>query len=240
MISPKGESDNRPHRFYADVDIAPHETGFAVRLDARLLRTPEKKPLAMPTRELAEFVASEWRSQQDRIDFASMWATRLANVVIDRTPHVRAALADEVARYAATDLVCYLVDHPPELRARQDREWDPLRAWASEAMGLRLSAGVGVRPILQPGESLAAAHRHAADLDDFRLTALVHAVALFGSAVLGFAVERGRVSAVDAFDLSRLDEAFQAERWGEDDEAVRRTERSREEARLLDLWFAAL
>jgi chaperone required for assembly of F1-ATPase len=58
--------------------------------------------------------------------------------------------------------------------------------------------------------------------------------------VLGLAVERGRISAAEAYELSRLDEAFQAEHWGDDAEASRRTENARAEARALDRWFAAL
>jgi chaperone required for assembly of F1-ATPase len=45
---------------------------------------------------------------------------------------------------------------------------------------------------------------------------------------------------VQAFDLSRIDEEFQAAQWGEDAEAASRTERNRAEARALDLWFDAL
>jgi len=53
-------------------------------------------------------------------------------------------------------------------------------------------------------------------------------------------VERGRLTAAEAYELSRVDEAYQAEHWGEDAEAVRRTENARAESRALDRWFAAL
>jgi chaperone required for assembly of F1-ATPase len=58
--------------------------------------------------------------------------------------------------------------------------------------------------------------------------------------VLGLAVERGHLTAADAYELSRIDEAYQAEHWGEDAEAVRRTTSARAEARALDQWFGAL
>ena len=95
-------------------------------------------------------------------------------------------------------------------------------------------------PRPQPPASIDAIRAHALGLDRYRLAGLAHGVALFGSAVLGLAVERGRVSATEAYELSRLDEAFQAEHWGEDAEAVRRTSSARAEARALDQWFAAL
>ena len=63
---------------------------------------------------------------------------------------------------------------------------------------------------------------------------------LLGSAVLGLAVQRGALSGAAAFDLSRLDEAFQERQWGVDEEAAVRTAGRRAEAELLDRWFAAL
>lgn len=240
MISPKGETDNRPRRFYTDVDVAEDAAGWVVRLDTRPLRTPGTKPLAAPTAQLAELLASEWRAQGERIDFASMPAMRLMNVVIDRTPGARAELALEVARYAGTDLVCYLATDPRELVARQEAAWAPLRAWAHETIGANLNHVRGIVPVAQPDASLEAVRAHAAKLDDYRLTALVHGVTLYGSAVLGLAVERGRLSALEAYEVSRVDETFQAERWGADDEALSRAEVGRAEARMLDAWFAAL
>lgn len=240
MVSPKGEIDQRPRRFYERVGVEPAEGGFGVVLDGRPLRTPEKRPLVLPTVELAEVVAEEWRAQGERIDLQSMFNTRLANVVLDRTAAVRAELAAEAARYAETDLVCHLADHPPALKAQQETAWAPLRGWAAEALGVRLEPVEGVVAARQPDASLASVRTHAASLDDFRLTGLVHGIALFGSAILGLAVERRRLTAEEAFELSRVDEAWQASQWGEDDEARRRTERGRAEARALADWFSAL
>ena len=57
---------------------------------------------------------------------------------------------------------------------------------------------------------------------------------------MGFSVQRGRLTGAEAFALSRLDEAFQEERWGVDAEAAERTQRLAEEAAMLERWFAAL
>ncbi|RZJ84190.1 MAG: ATPase, partial [Brevundimonas sp.] len=43
-----------------------------------------------------------------------------------------------------------------------------------------------------------------------------------------------------AFDLSRLDEAFQEGQWGVDAENAERTAARRAEAMLLERWFNAL
>ena len=240
MVSPKGEIDQRPRRFYTDVTVAPEGTGWGVKLDARPLRTPEKHLLVLPNEALANVIADEWRAQAERIDLLSMYNTRLANVVLDRAPLTRTELADEASRYTHTDLVCHLADNPAALRARQEAAWAPLRAWAEKEVGVRLIAVEGIMPAIQPKDSIEAARVHAASLDDWRLTAMVHGIAMLGSAILGLAVERGRLTAAEAFEISRIDETFQAEKWGQDAEAARAIARVRKEARALDAWFEAL
>ena len=235
----KGEIDQRPKRFYTDVAIVADEPDWRITLDGRAMRTPSGKPLAVPSQAIANLIAAEWRAQQERIDLHSMLITRLAYGALDRTDEAWTAAADEAARFAGTDLVCYLADAPAKLQQRQQAAWSPLREWAA-AQGVALEAVAGIMPREQSEASLAAMRAHAAALDRFRLAGLNSAIPLFGSAVLGLAVERGRLTAVEAFELSRIDEAFQIEQWGEDAEAAARTALGRAQAAALDSWFAAL
>lgn len=235
----KGEIDQRPKRFYADVSVAAVQSGWTVLLDARAMRSPAGLPFIMPSQMLAETIADEWRAQGERIDLATMYNTRQAYGVLDRSVDAASVLVDQVARYAETDLVCYLAEGPAALRDQQEAAWAPLREWA-EGLGVALKPSVGIMPKAQPAASIEVIREHAVGLDRFRLAGLAHGVALFGSAILGLAVERGRLTAAEAYELSRIDEAYQASHWGEDAEAVRRTTSARAEARALDLWFAAL
>ena len=216
----KGEIDQRPKRFYTDVSIAAENGLWRILLDNRALRTAAGRPLVIPSERLAEVIAAEWRGQVERIDLYTMHITRMAYGALDRTPEVWEAIAAEAARFAGTDLVCYLADGPAILLDRQQAAWAPLREWAATAHGVALEAVVGIIPKAQPEASLEAVRAHVVSLDVFRRAGIAHAIPLFGSAVLGLAVERGRLSAVEAYELSRIDEAFQVERWGEDAEAV--------------------
>lgn len=236
----KGEIDQRPKRFYTDVAVVSDGDAWRVTLDGRALRTPNGAALALPTERLAEAIAEEWRGQMERIDLHSMVLTRLAYGAIDRAQETWDAAAEEAARYAGTDLVCYLADRPEALRERQDAAWSPLRVWAKEAHGVSLITVSGIIPQPQDEASLAAVRTHVQQLEQFRRAGIAHAIPLFGSAVLGLAVERGRLTAAEAYELSRIDEVFQNEKWGEDSEAARRTASGRAEAAALDRWFAAL
>lgn len=234
------EPGELPRRFYKAVDVASADGGHAVRLDGRVPKSPAGKPLMLPTEGLARMVADEWAGQGEHIAAATMHATRLAWTALDRVSAARREVAEEVARYAGSDLLCYLAEEPASLIERQAQAWEPLRVWAAEDLGVELHPVEGIVHKSQPAASLLRAERHAEALDDFSLAGLAHATALFGSAVLAFALQRGRVSGEGAFGLSRLDEAFQEERWGIDAEAAERTEKLAAEAFMLERWFAAL
>ena len=234
------EPHDLPRRFYKAVDVAPAGEGFAVQLDGRTPKSPAGKPLIAPAETLARQVAEEWAGQGEHILMATMHATRLAWTALDRVSDAHKEVAEEVARYAGSDLVCYLAQEPAALVERQAKAWGPLRDWAAEALNVVLHPVEGIIHRDQPAASLLRAEKHAEALDDFALAGLAHGAALFGSAVLGFALQRGRLTGTQAFELSRLDEAFQEERWGVDAEAAERTQRLAEEAAMLERWFAAL
>lgn len=207
-------------RFWIEVAVVPEGGGFAVKLDGRPVRTPLKAPLRVPTRGFAEEVAGEWRAQEGAIDPNAMPATRLANAATDQVGAQRGEVIGMLASYGGTDLLCYRAYGPDRLVERQRAAWDPLLAWAAEALGADLSTGSGLMPIAQREDALARLREPLEAMDDFALSAFHDLVALSGSLVLALAVVDGRLSAAEAWRLSRLDEDFQIEEWGEDEEAA--------------------
>ena len=214
--------------------------GWTVQLDGRGLKTPQKEALCLPTKALADAIAEEWGAQEERIHIATMHLTRLANVAIDRTPNLRAGMADELARYCQTDLLCHLAANPQDLRDQQDAAWGPIRIWAGKSLGIMLVPVEGIMASPQPDASLATAREHALSLDDFRLTGLSYACGLFGSALLSLAVEQNEIDALDAFERTLVDEKYQMERWGADAEAEARIAGHRREAVNVKVWFDSL
>lgn len=234
------ESEERLKRFWKAVDVSEGEGGWTVRLDGRTPKTPEGAPLTLPTEAAARLVADEWAAQGEFLDPATMPATRLASTAIDRVGQAREPVADEIAAFAGSDLLCYLAEAPASLVERQAREWAPWRAWAAVELGVHLEAVEGIIHRAQDPEGVARVRELALRLDDFALTSLAVATPLLGSAVLALALQRGALSGAQAFELSRLDEAFQEERWGVDADNADRTAARRAEAELLERWFKAL
>jgi len=226
-------------RFWSEVSVEAGAGGFAIRLDRRPLRTPAKAPCVVPTRVLARAVATEWAAVEGEVDPAAMPLTRAANSAIDRVSPERAAVAEIVAAYGEADLICYRAPHPQGLARRQGEAWNPLLEWAAEALGAPLVSVEGVVHVAQPPGSLArlgaAVRAHGA----WELTALHDLVSLSGSLVIGLAVSHGRLDVAAAWALSRIDEDWQIEEWGADDEAVAAAARRRLDfanaARLLEL-----
>lgn len=210
------------------------------RNGAAAAKTPAGRPLALPTRALAELVADEWRAQRDAIRYASMPATRLAHTALDQVARDPAATVEAVVRYAASDLVCYRTDAPAALARRQADAWDPLIRWALGELGLRFEPTIGIVHSDQPPETLDRLKQLLEARSPVALAGLAFAAAVFGSAVIALALEAGRIGGERAFAAARVDEAFQEGQWGVDVEAAARTERLAADAAMLEPWFAAL
>lgn len=208
-----------PKRFWKQATVTEVEGGYGIALDGRPVKTPAKAPLVVPTRALAEALAAEWDAQDGTVRPETMPATRSANSAIDKVRPQRVEVAELVSAYGGTDLLCYRAEVPEGLVARQAAGWDPLLDWFAAAFGVRLVVTQGVLPVAQP-DALAAVGAHVGGFDEWQLAALHDLVGLTGSLVLGLAVAQGRLTAEEAWTLSRIDEDWQAEEWGEDEEAL--------------------
>ena len=226
-------------RFYKSVTVEGAEAQWRILLDGMQLRTPGKVKLVVPTKSLAEKIAGEWEAQAEKIDPSTMPVTRLVNVAIEQTPDRRADLVAEARRYAETDLLCYRAPQPRILKERQANAWDQWLAWGVE-QGVELQSTESLHAIPQPEESLACVESFAGSLDNIRLTLFVHLVAVFGSVILAMAVLKRKVTAVTAFEISRVDAIYQIELWGEDEEQADITAALRTETKALGSVLEAL
>lgn len=207
-------------RFWDEVSVEATDAGYAIKLDGRGLKTPAKADLLIPCRPLADKVAAEWAAVEGEVDPTPMRYTRAANAAVDKVAVQHSAVADMLAAYGATDLLCYRAGDPEELVARQMETWDPLLDWAAEALGARLVPTQGVVPIEQDAAAFKALSQKVHDQTAFELTAFHDLVTISGSLIIGLAVTQRRIDATFGWTASRIDETFQEEQWGEDEEAT--------------------
>lgn len=219
---------SRVKRFYTSVAAAPVEGGFGVTLDGRPVRTPSRAILAVPSASLAEALAEEWAGQGEFIEPMSMPLTRLVNSALDGVAARIDETADEIVKYAGSDLLFYRAEGPSSLVVRQTRHWDPVLDFMRERLGARFVLSEGIRFVDQPEGSIGAV-RAALPQDALRLAALASMTALAGSALLPLGVWLGGLEEEAAWTAAHVDEDHQIELWGADAEASGRREARRRE-----------
>jgi chaperone required for assembly of F1-ATPase len=210
-------------RFYTSAAVSETTDGFAVTLDGKIVRTPSRHPLAAPTRTIAEAMVAEWEAQKEIIDPTSMPITRLANSVIDaiRDEAQTQGVADDIAKYFSTDLLFYRAGYPEALVAREAAAWDPVLFWAAEEFGAHFILAEGIMHVCQPDQAVAAA-RAALPSDRWTVAALHLVTTITGSALLALAQLHGHLTADQAWSAAFVDEDWNIEKWGLDEEVAAR------------------
>lgn len=209
-------------RFYKQVAVTGTAAPFAIALDERTLRTPLKRPLDLPTRPLAEAIAAEWDAQEQKIEPHKMPLTKLANTALDRVASDKDRIIGEIVDFAGSDLVCYRAANPPDLVERQARIWQPVLDWARASFQGEFQATEGILHIAQPQASLAAMRGFLATKSPWALTALHNMTTLTGSALISAMACEKDLPPAEAWLAAHVDEDFQIEQWGWDEEARHR------------------
>ena len=200
--------------------------GWTVLLDGKPLRLPDGPPLRVPQAALAGAVAEEWQlagQATGEMDYTDVPLTRLAGTAQLRIVPNPGPVIAAIAAYGETDLLCYRAAEPAALVARQEAAWRPWLEWARLDLGAALTVTSGIMPVKQHPAAIAALRRAVELQNGWALAGLGIVVPALGSLVLGLALAGGKLKAAEAHSLSTVDETFQAEVWGEDVEAARRT-----------------
>ncbi len=206
--------------FWSKVSITEAGDGYKVLLDGRDLKTPAKATLQVPTSALAEKIAEEWRTLEDKVDPERLPLTKLANAAIDKVAVQFEPIIEMLAEYATTDLLCYRATAPKGLADRQEQVWQPLLDWFAQTHNIRLEVSSGVMPIRQPTKVLTASAALLKNRTHLELAAIYDLITLSGSFVIGLATASENLSVPEAWAASRIDEDWQIAEWGEDEDAT--------------------
>jgi chaperone required for assembly of F1-ATPase len=213
-------------RFWDQVTLTSDGEEHRILLDGKPIHLPNGGVLRVGPPALAAAIAEEWRlaggAKGGDMSFADTPLTRLAGTACERIAPDPAPTQDAIARYGETDLLCYRAEIPRALADQQTRSWQPWLDWAALTFDAPLRVTTGVVPVRQHHDSINALRRVVGGYDPYTLAALGIAVPALGSLVLGLALAEARLDAAEAFTLGALEELFQAEQWGEDEEAAHR------------------
>lgn len=216
-------------RFFDKAEVVSLADGYGVELDGRAVKTPEKRGNVSPTKALADVICQEWNSQGDKVVPDQMPIAKLQNTAIDRVETRRDDLIEELVKYAGTDLLCYRAESPVDLARQQSDIWQPLLDWLKQEHGVTLHVTNGIIPIDQDPDQLDKIRLFLQGLDSFHLTAFYNVTTLCGSVTIALNTYAGAITVDQAWKASQIDDAFQIEQWGIDEEAKVRTDNMKAE-----------
>ena len=226
-------------RFWKTVSLEQGTYGHGIRLDGRVLKTPQKAELYLPTRPLADAVVAEWEAVGESIDPIAMPMTGFANAAIDHVATDRLTFAAAIAAYAENDAFCYRGDEGEALAARQPDVWGPWLAWATRRYDVGFTIVHSVMHQPQPPATLEALSAAVQVRGTFELAAMAKLAHLSGSLVAVLAIVERAGTAQELWQASCHDELWQEELWGSDHWALKnRADREAEflaAARFLEL-----
>ena len=211
-------SDWAAKRFWTNTQTQAKEGGFVVTLDGREVKTPAKSSLILPSLGMAEAIAAEWDAQEDLIKPATMPMTRTANSAVDTVAHNFEHVVETLAQYGNSDLICYYAEHPQSLLQEQRAAWTPLHEWLTQTYGITLTQGSGVVFVPQPDGTEAQFQNILRQFSPFELAGLHDLISLSGSIVIGLAAAQNVNRITDLWNASIVDELWNIQQWGEDEE----------------------
>lgn len=206
-------------RFYKTVSVEQTDLGHIVSLDGRPIKTQAGQPQVVPTRALADMLAAEWDAQGEKLDPSTFPARDTVDYALDVVAKDRAPPIEKLLGYAETDTLCYRADPDEALWHRQQEIWEPLvtAMEAREDVGMARVSGIMHRP--QSGETLDRLRARLERLDIFTLAALEQLTALAASLCIGLAALEDNADGEALWNAANLEEDWQAEKWGKDEEA---------------------
>ena len=207
-------------RTWEIVAVQRSEVGFLVTLDDQPIITPAKNTLLLPSSSLANRVANEWKEQNNEIIPAEMPFTRLSNSAIDKVSSQFKEVADILSEFGETDLFYYRASSPAELVEKQKIAWDPFLDWVNTSMNVRINVSSGVMFIDQDDDEMVKLKAPIYNMTPFQLAGFHEIVTISGSLIGAYAFVEKAFTADQVWSASRIDEEWQIEQWGSDEEAT--------------------
>ncbi|QFT76984.1 ATP12 family chaperone protein [Erythrobacter sp. THAF29] len=208
-------------RFYKQVDLRQEDGGWQVALDGRGIKTQAGSQQLVPTETLAKMLAAEWDDQGQEIDPARFVFRDLTDYAIDVVGPGIAAIAAKLVAYGDTDTLLYRADPDEPLYARQQEVWEPIVAGFEAREGITMVRASGIMHKAQDKAALGVLKEKLAALDGFALAGTESMTSLAASLIIGLSATGSETEdeVSKLWDAANLEEEWQADLWGRDEEA---------------------
>ena len=196
------------------------KNSFEILLDKRILKTPMQKDLIFSNYKIAKETALEWDIDEKEINTENMVFYGLISTAIDKISNDKVSYIENVLGFINTDLICYRADGPNELVDLQNSSWNPIISFIKKYIDVELKFFIGVMPSKQSLEIFNRLKTLINSFSDIEISALHRITNLTGSIFISICILKGDVLKNEAFELSFLDELYQAKNWGIEQESL--------------------
>lgn len=203
-------------RFWEEVSVDREAAGdYSIRLDGRAVRLPGGASLAVPSSDLAEAIAAEWREIPAGAPFdpAALTLTRIAGTLVERVVPDPDASRAVLLNFGLSDLLIYREE---ALQEEQAALFDPILDIFAGKTGVRPRITLGLLPQSDETAYRQALIVHLASMDAVGLATLGVLTPALGSLILAFGLVDGWIEKRVALDAAFLEERAQMRQWGND------------------------
>ena len=198
---------------------------YEILLDENALKTPMKKELTIQNTKIAEEIQKEWNQDKNILDTDTMIFYGIISASIDKIINNRISYINDILSFIDTDLICYRAEEPNDLVQWQSKNWDPILLKIEKYINNKVDVFKGIMPSKQKKGIKLKIIKFLTKFSDLEIIVLHRITNITGSVFLSLCILNNDVIKEKAFELSHLDELWQAENWGYEEEASNNREK---------------
>ena len=195
---------------------------YEILLDNNILKTPLQNKLIIPNAKIAKEIYKEWNQKTKFINTDKMVFYGIMSTSIDKIFGNRKQYIEDLLEFVDTDLICYRADKPIDLVQWQSKNWDPIISKVEKYINNKINIFKGIMPLRQDKETHLKINLFLTKFSDLEIAVLHRITNITGSIFLTLCILKNDKIKKNAFELSYLDELWQAENWGCEEEASKK------------------
>ncbi len=125
----------------------------------------------------------------------------------------RAEIIDRLVNFALNDVLLFW-STDKEVKKEQQEKWLPILKWVDDTLNTRFKQTTSLETDTSGKTAATELKKYLDNLSDKELTSFYVAALNMRSVLLAVAMIKGRINATEAFELSELEELYQARKWG--------------------------
>ncbi|MDC1356613.1 hypothetical protein N8310_03395 [Pseudomonadota bacterium] len=221
-------------KFWKTVEVSELTTNsYQILLDKKILKTPMQNDLIFTNYRISYETSLEWDINSDELDTDEMIFFGIFSTAIDRIVNDRVLYINEIMKFVDTDLICYKADKPDELVELQNKHWDPILLIIKNYIGEEIEVFTGIMPGTQNIQVHNKIKKLIHNFSNIELSILHRLTNIIGSIFISLCVIKGDILKKYICQLCFLDELWQAENWGVEEEAAKKRDKVSKELKKI-------